>query len=212
MARKQGKKKRKGNKVYAIVVDGATEVWYFQKLAHHEREQTKKIQVKPELPKSSSLSYQFETTQRLLEEGYDLVIWLIDFDTVLKEQKEWNKKGQSPIKQLEDYIQKMDKQELAKIYFNVPCLEFWFLLHFEETGKFYKECDATIQALKKHLKDYNKTRKYFNKKDNDIYLKLRPHLPDALKNAAKLGWFDLEDYQKAKCEVYRIFEDLGIIL
>ncbi|MEL6941055.1 MAG: RloB family protein [Bacteroidota bacterium] len=210
MARKQKKRKRKLKEVSAIVVDGKTEVWYFKKLAKHENSNTRRINIKPELPKTNTLLNQYNTVLSLLDEGYKWVFWLIDFDVILKEQKLWNKQGESPIQKLRKYCSKLETEKRSKVYFNVPCLEFWFLLHFKPSGKFYENCDAPTKELKKLFDGYRKSNEFYNKADNDIYLKLRPMLSDARSNASKLGSFDFNDYQKAKSEVYKIFEDLGI--
>lgn len=210
VARKQKKIKRRFKEVSAIVVDGKTEVWYFKNLAKHENSDTRRINIKPELPKTNTLINQYNTVLNLLDEGYQWVFWLIDFDVILKEQKIWNKQGESPIQELKKYCNKLEKEEKSKIYFNVPCLEFWFLLHFKSSGKFYEKCDTPTKELKKVFDGYEKSSEFYNKTDNDIYLKLRSMLSNAKSNASKLGKFDFNDYQKAKSEVYRIFKDLGI--
>ena len=93
-----------------------------------------------------------------------------------------------------------------KVIINNPALEFWFLLHFEMTSKYFSSCDEAIKQLKKHLPDYEKTKHYFTKQDNDIYLKLRPSLNKANTNASKLSPFDIEDTFKGVSEMNKIFE------
>ena len=86
MARKTNHRKGKGKKVYSIIVDGETEVWYFQMMKRHEK-LLNRVDIKPELPKKKRFSEQF----KLIKENakiYDEVIWLIDFDTIIKEEQE----------------------------------------------------------------------------------------------------------------------------
>lgn len=104
------------------------------------------------------------------------------------------------------------RSKLQKDYKNVtviinnPCLEFWLLLHFQKTTKLFDTCDKAETELKKYLKDYEKTQKYFTKQDNDIYLKLRPLLKTAISNSSNLGEFDLDEQSKAICEMFLLFE------
>lgn len=44
------------------------------------------------------------------------------------------------------------------IIVNNPCLEFWLLLHFEATSKYFDTCEGA----EKQLKDYEKTQKQTN--------------------------------------------------
>jgi hypothetical protein len=85
-------------------------------------------------------------------------------------------------------------------------LEFWFLLHFYKTSKYFDSCAKVENELKKHLKDYEKTQKYFTKQDNDIYLKLKPLLKSAIANSESLGRFDMDEQTKAICEMHLLFQ------
>ena len=157
--------------------------------------------IKRELPKTNTLANQYSTVINLLDEGYQFVFWLIDVDVILKEQKLWNRQGESPIQELKKYCSKLEAEKRSKVYFNVPCLEFWFLLHFKPSGKFYEYCEAPTKELKKLFDGYEKSNEFYNKAGNDIYLKLRPMLSDARSNASKLGKFDFNDYQNSNREV-----------
>lgn len=39
---------------------------------------------------------------------------------------------------------------------SVPCIEFWFLLHYEYTTRLFSKCDQVIDALRCYLPDYTK--------------------------------------------------------
>lgn len=60
--------------------------------------------------------------------------------------------------------------------------------------------------LKKHLKNYEKTQKYFTKQDHDIYLKLRPFLKTAISNSSSLGVFNIDEKMRAISEMFLLFE------
>lgn len=109
---------------------------------------------------------QYNLVRELSQKEYTKVYWIIDLDTVLKEEREASKGGKSPVKTFEEY-----RADLSKNYKNVgvivnnPCLEFWFLLHFEKTTKQFNDCSGVETQLKKHIKDYTKTQRLLKKID-----------------------------------------------
>ncbi|MGB1216741.1 MAG: RloB domain-containing protein, partial [Saprospiraceae bacterium] len=186
---------------------------YFKMLKQHEKDKLPKLDVKPELPKKKNLKDQYETVVKNLKMGYDKVIWLLDFDTFIKEDKQKKKGEPSAIDKLKKYKRDLKKEykDRVHIFMNTPCLEFWILLHYRETGKFYAKCDNAQKDLKKNfLNDYEKTEKYYKKPNNDIYKRLKPYQEKAFENARKLGTFDFDDCEKAKAEIYKILCILGI--
>ena len=213
---KKGRKNRKGRgsrrtgkKTYSIIVDGETEVWYFQMMKAHE--ELPKVDVKPELPNKKKLADQFESVKANCKSGYDKVIWLVDFDTIIKEEKEKRKEGKSIIQEFKNYYRQLQEYENVEVFINTPCLEFWHLLHFRQTGKYYSKCENAEKDLRKnHLNDYEKSEKYYKKKNNDIYLKLKPNQKTARNNAKLLGDFDFQELESAKAEIYKIFDLLEI--
>jgi hypothetical protein len=121
-------------KVYSIIVDGETEVWYFQLMKQYES--LKMIDIKPELPRRKKLSELYKLVVDNAKD-YSKVIWLIDFDAIIKEEKEARKGSKSKILQLDEYISKLKRLKNVEVLINTPCLEFWYLLHLEETGRFF---------------------------------------------------------------------------
>ena len=197
--RKYRKIKKQANPNFAIVVDGDTEVWYFQMLKRNER--TINVNIEPKIPQKKSLLEQFELV-RFLSEDFTTVFWILDFDTIIKETREAKKGEQTPLQVFVKYRNVLkSKNENVVIIINNPCLEFWILLHFEKTSKYFDNCISAEKQLKRHLKDYEKSKKYYTKQDNDIYLKLRPHLSTAIKNAAFLGSFNEENPDNPMCEM-----------
>lgn len=193
--------KKIAKKTFSIIVDGETEVWYFQLLKQNEH---LNIDIKPELPKKKSLSEQFNTVVENAKH-YDKVFWILDFDALIKEDKDAKKGQQLKTQEFNKYLKKLNGVENVEIFVNNPCLEFWYLLHFEESGKFYSRCEDAEKAVKKYLSDYDKSEKYYKKTNNDLYTKLKPYQSKAIKNAQKLGDFDSENPQSAKAEMYKIF-------
>jgi hypothetical protein len=211
MARIRNKRNhhRKGKKTYSIIVDGKTEVWYLQMLKKNE--DIPRIDVKPELPKKKKLSEQFES---VIENSkiYDEVIWLIDFDTILKESREAKKGSKTALQELNEYKNEIDKNVAnVELLINAPCLELWILLHFERIGKFFSNCNDAEKRLKRlHIKDYEKSERFYKKRNNDIYKLLADKKEFAIENAKKLGKFDVKSLNKSISEMYKILEKFGI--
>ena len=215
MARNKGSRKQKGAKVFVIIVDGQTEVLYFKLMQSNERYLSPRISIQPKLPKRRKLKEQYEEVVAYLEQKiYETVIWLLDFDTIIKEDKEKKKGQKSAIQEFKEYKQKLERyntkeKRKVEVLVNTPCLEFWHLLHFEQTGKYYPQCIAATKALKAHLPNYEKTRNYYLKQDNDLYKRLKPYQNTAILNAEKLGDLDFDNPQTATAEIYKIFNILA---
>lgn len=83
------------------------------------------------------------------------------------------------------------------------------MLHFEQTSKYFRNYEELIKSLKKYLKDYEKTEKYYKNPRENIYQKLKPNLQNAIINAEKLGEFSFDNYPKGITEMYEIFNELN---
>jgi RloB-like protein len=190
---------------YSFVVDGETEIWYLQMLKRNERQL--KVNIEPKLPQRKSIDEQYKLVTDLSAREYSKVFWIVDLDTIIKESRETQKGKKLPLQTLIEFRKKLQKNyKNVTVIINNPCLEFWLLLHFEKTSKLFDTCDKAEAELKKHLKDYEKTQKYFTKQDNDIYLKLRPLLKTAISNSSGLGEYDLDEQRKAISEMFLLFE------
>jgi len=197
--RKSKKIKIKARPNFAIVVDGDTEVWYFQMLKRNER--TINVNIEPKIPQKKSIAKQFELV-KFLSVDYKTVFWIIDFDTVIKETRETKKVKETPLQAFLKYRKIIEREnENVVIIVNNPCLEFWLLLHFKKTSRCFDNCTAAENQLKKYLKDYEKSRTYYTKQGNDIYLRLKPHLNIAVNNASLLGSFNEGEPNRAMCEM-----------
>lgn len=165
-----------------------------------------RVSIKPEIPNKKSIKEQYNLVCELVNKEFVKVFWIIDLDTVVKEENDARKGKQSPLKTFAEY-----RLNLSKNYPNVvvivnnPCLEFWFLLHFENTSKYFNTCSSAESHLKKHLKNYEKSRKFYTKQNDDIYLKLKPKLKMAIENSVSLGNFDNQNMTKAMSEMELLF-------
>ena len=187
----------------AVVVDGETEVFYLQMLKRNERRI--RVNIEPKIPSRKSLQEQYELALSLLDKEFAKVFWIVDLDVVLKEDKETPKGQKTVVQQFLEYREKLIKEGVVVIV-NNPCLEFWFLLHFEQTSRLFSKCTSAEKALKTYLSSYEKKKKYLTKQDDDIYLKLKPYLKDAIFNSSSLGNFNNHNPKKAMCEMEKLFQ------
>jgi len=192
--------------VFAFIVDGECEIWYLQMLKRNEN--TLKVDIKPEIPQKKELSEQYKMVIQYSND-YDKVFWIVDFDQIIKETNEAKKGAKTKLQEFKDYYNKIQKKHSnVVIIINNPCLEYWFLMHVEATSKYYETGDKVIKHLKKYqsLENYEKTREYYTKQNNDIYLKLKPYLSDAIKNSNQLGDFDFNNHKTAMTQMQFIFD------
>lgn len=89
---------------------------------------------------------------------------------------------------------------------STPCIELWFLLHYEYTTANLSN-DAVLKKLKKYYSKYEK--------NVNIYLKINDNVLDAIKRAKKLERYQIENSKKIgtveanpSTEMYKIVEYL----
>ncbi len=107
-------------------------------------------------------------------------------------------------------------KDIAIPIINIPCLEFWFLLHLKDTSRYFDSCkdvESEIKMIVKArgitaLRDYKKSQEYYTKQNNDIYLRLKPYLQTAITNAAKLPAFNSEVYEVGLSEMDELFNHI----
>jgi len=201
-------KKRESKKSCVLILEGYTERRYFYKMKEKKANEKKvEFDIKPELVSKKSIYEQYLIAKEKAADKHTTVFWLLDADTIIKEYRESADKNSSNLIQLKSIIEEIQKERIEnlKILLNTPCLEFWYLLHFVDTSRYYSKCELVCSELKrKELKDYQKSEKYYDQ----LYSKLLSRQEIALERAKKLGAFDFENPETAKAEIYRIIEFL----
>lgn len=198
------KKNIKAVDTYAFLVDGETEVWYLQMLKRNEKHLN--INIEPKLPSKKSLLSQYDMV-KILAKDYTRVFWLIDYDVIRKETQEAKPGTETKEHEFIRLRNKAQAIDNVAVIVNDPCLEFWLLLHFVTTSRFFGECNPVEKYLAKHMEGYEKTRKYYTKQDQDIYLRLKDKLAEAIERAERLGPYDEYDTERAVCEMGLLFND-----
>ena len=192
---------------FAVVVDGQTEYWYLQMLKQNEPNIL--FDITPKILQKKNIDQQYELVIALSEEEYDKVFWIVDLDVLLKEERE-KKSNSSSLQKFLAYYKSLSKNQKVVVIVNNPCLEYWFLLHFRKTTKVFAACADAEKEVSQHLKDYEKTEKFFKKSNNDIYKQLKPYLKTAISHATALGNFDTQAYNRAMCEMPLLLEPVYI--
>ena len=193
---------------FAVVVDGETEYWYLEKLKYNERDVN--FDITPKILQKKNIKQQYKLVTELSEGEYDKVFWIVDLDVLLKQHQQKNS-NPSSLQQFLNYWQQLSNQEKIVVIVNNPCLEYWFLLHFQKTNKVFTACTDAEKQVSQHLKGYEKTEKFFKKSNNDIYKQLKPYLQTAVSNATALGTFDPYNHSKAMCEMPLLFQALQLL-
>ena len=138
-------------KVIHIVGEGMTELFYF---SHLKKLLGYRYSISPRLFENNSIEKIEKRIKELLEEDI-LVICVFDADVSRRSDTE-NKKMTSLKK-------KYGHHPNVILCDSLQSIEYWFLLHFEDTCRHFQDSAATEKALKHHLPTYEKTRKYLEK-------------------------------------------------
>lgn len=182
---------RKTNPSIVVIVDGKDEKWYIQKAReHYKPDILRTLKIVPELAQKKKISQLFDDAKDKLQKGCTQVILIIDFDDVGKDAKELNE-----FKTFYEAYVGINKGEARRNYqwmknltliVNSPCVEYWYLLHFRQTTKYYPDYEQLKHDLKQipKLQDYDKNENYYNR-NPDIYMRLGGDngLKEARKNA-----------------------------
>jgi len=193
--------------IFSFVVDGECEYWYLEMLK--DTEKSLKINLSPEIYKKKTLEEQYKRMIELAKEC-EKVFWIIDFDVIHKETREAKTDKKTLFQKFEELYNKCKNNNKVIVIVNNPCLEYWFLQHFEQTSKPFGTYADLEKSLKKHLPDYEKTKRYYVEKTPDIYNRLKQKLPTAISNAKKLGDFDFKNPERGMTEMHKIFNILEL--
>lgn len=202
-------KQRKLNNTIAVIADGQTEQWYLECAKKHYLEGTLRgVSIVPKLPQRKQIDELVSLAKEKVAEGYKKVVLIVDFDEVLAKGNEFER-----FKILANTSEAWMKSVMMVV--NNPCLEYWYLLHFDKTSKFYPSFNNEMKkALQKHLPNYDKGKKYYC--DNpDIYLRLGGNegLSTARNNAKSFWPFDIQTCrERGVSEMSKVFDYFDMLL
>lgn len=207
---------RSSEKSITVIIDGKDEKWYLETIKeHYPNMAMKKATIKPDLPQKKNVEELFSLAQQKLSMESSQVVLILDMDSIIKDNYEYERFKvyyEKYLKSSQDALSPREKSKygwMSKLVLivNTPCLEFWYLLHFSKTTKFFPDFSTMEATLKKQpgLASYDKSEGYYKKSPN-IYERLggEKGIRTARSNAVP---FDLnESKSKGFSEMNKFFE------
>lgn len=191
MARRVENRKQQ-NRSLTILGEGMTEQCYFTHIrtlfGYH-------YTIKPYFFSVTSLAeMDKKITEAIADGGFAIAV----FDADVSSRNEVEKK------KLESIRKKYAKKKNVILCDSMTSIEYWFLLHFENTNRHFKDSAATEQELKKYITDYEKKVKFLQNIKWVSELCADEKLETAI-NRAKVFDHSGESYS----DVYKAFELLN---
>ena len=127
-----------------VVGAGITEFWY---LKHLKSLPGFDFELKPRFFGNESMANINKLIDKAYEDGAPVVCF---YD---EDVKQWNQVEAQRIKDLHD---KYDNDDSVTLACSMPSIEYWFLLHYENTNRHLRTSDDAINALKKYIQQFEK--------------------------------------------------------
>lgn len=181
MERKVGKRQIKQPRTWAIGA-GITEYWY---LKHLKKFLGLNVDLHPRLFGNESMQHLKKLIDEGLEYGVD-VVCLFDEDV-----KQWNKVESTRNAELH---KEYDKNTHVILGSSMPSIEYWFLLHFENTNRYMRTSKEASKSLQKYISGYDK-KKDFLSREKWVYDLLKENKMEmAVRRAQNLAKFEARSY------------------
>ncbi|UOY06574.1 RloB family protein [Muricauda sp. SCSIO 64092] len=150
-----GRKKRKINLKRRIFVvgEGITEQYYF---SHLKAIRNYSCAIKPRFFCKTSITQIEKVVEKLLM-GDILVICVFDADV--------SSRNPTENERLKSFKQRYKRNKCVIICDSLPSIELWFLLHFVQTSRHFQSSKSVERELRKHIKNYAKTKRYLENPD-----------------------------------------------
>ena len=173
MARKQ--KARNLKKRRSVLIGaGPTEKAYIEHLTHINGY---RIETHPRFCKNDTPYYMDKFVQRVLEDE-GMAVCLYDEDESERSAKIQQK--------LDEFVAKYRNNPNVMLCGSMPSIEYWFLLHYEKTNRYYGTSKRVIKALNKHM-EFEKTERFLLKSGWVETLLADGRMQQAMRNADELG-------------------------
>lgn len=147
MARKIENRIQKRRSV-TLIGEGITEQYYFTHIralfGYH-------YTIKPYYFSVTSLVEMDKKIAEAIQDG-GFAIAIFDADVASRNEAEKKK--------LESIRKKYANKKNVLLCDSLTSIEYWFLLHYENTNRFFKDSAATEKALRKYIPDYEKKEKF----------------------------------------------------
>lgn len=151
MARRNDKPRQIRSREVVIIGEGKTERFYF---THLKRLKGFRYSCRPRYFTQQSLSEIDNQVKKVLDDG-GIAVCVFDADVARMYETDKAKLAEIKAK----YVNRND----VIICDSMPSIEFWFLLHFINTNRFFATSDDAEAQLRKYLIGYEKTESYLQK-------------------------------------------------
>jgi hypothetical protein len=158
-----------------IVGEGITEQYYF---SHVKKLLGFHCTIKPRFFGNTSIAEMRKKIEELLR-GDIIVICVFDADV--------SAYNESERKKLEQLQNKYRSNKNLLFCSSLPSIEYWFLLHHENTHRYFKDAKTAESALRKYINDYEKTTSFLEKDKWVIDLCTENNLNQALERSRRFG-------------------------
>lgn len=174
MARVRKERELKRSRI-TVIGEGLTERWYFE---HLRSIKGYRYDCKPRFFARQSYEEMTKLIDRIILNG-GIAVCICDADITRnnEERREQHQKMKA------SYAK--DKRVL--ICDSMPSIEFWFLIHYLDTRKYFRDSDAVIKVLNKFIDGYEKSGHFLEKSTWVAEMVADDKLNSACKRAAQLG-------------------------
>jgi len=146
MARREQHRRLRTN--YMVLGDGQTEQFY---LKHLKTLFGYKYKVFPSLFSDITIECIEDKIDELLSGGCNLIVYFTDYDIIVKQDK------QTKFREL---VYKYRNFNEVLICETMPCIEFWFLLHYKKTTREFLDAEDVRRELEKFINSYSKSKSF----------------------------------------------------
>ena len=190
MARKIKERKIK-NPTITIIGEGATERFYF---THLKRLYGYKYTCKPRNFTEQTFDEMQKQIERVLADD-GIAVCVFDADVTRTRQAEKLK--------YEAMQRKYSNNPSVILCDSMPSIEFWFLLHYLNTNRYFATSEDIINVLHRHIPNFSKHQSFLSKEQWVLDLLADNRLSTAISNAQSIGT-DGESYSN----IYLLFKSL----
>ena len=150
MARKIAtRQKRRQNPI--VIGAGLTERWYF---THLQSKYNLRIKIRPRFFGHEDIHSLIKRIESVLaDEGVAIVVFDADVST-------WNDAEKARLAEMKKAY---SKNKDVIICDSLPSIEYWFLLHYANTNKFYGTSERVIEELHKYITNFDKTEAFLSR-------------------------------------------------
>mgnify|MGYP000205209928 CR=1 FL=1 len=187
MARKIKERKLKAPTI-TIIGEGATERFYF---THLKRLKGYNYMCKPRNFTEQSLEEMQRHVERVLaDDGIAVCVFDADVTRIHPAEK----------LKLDNMRRKYEGNPSVLLCDSMPSIEFWFLLHFLNTNRYFATSDDVISVLKKHIPLFSKQQSFLSNETWVNALLKDEKLKSAISNAVSIG-----DEGESYTHLHRLF-------